>query len=370
MEKLPVIGNEEFGVRLTKIQESLKAGGLDGLIVFGSYPDREGAVTYLSNFREGYPDSLGQGGAGFSALVLAATGLITLVSQAASPGQSLANTEAVKTGPSLVPEVAGAIREKDLVAGKIGVVGLDLIPAGIWQALQKACAKAEFEAADGLLNAIRGKKSLQEAAILAQAAWVGEQAVTAGMEAARAGQRQAALEMAMRQAAQQAGAELVSRIGVISGPSLTPGGWPPVSDRILESGDFVMLKIAGWTGGYAFSTAKTMVAGQASAQQRDHLAHLDEALDWMVGTLQPNADVGYVLTMHREQRIMPSAHGVGLDVFEHPWVSMGPMPQKPIMRPGTVMCVDPLIMDANFGLMANQATVLVTDSGPRVLKEV
>jgi len=359
----------EFDRRLAALQKAMQERGLDGLVVFGSYPEQEGNITYLSNFRQGYPKNLHYGGAGCHALLLGPKGPGTLVSPAGQVDSSVVNIDGIKTGYNLSLELVAAIREKDLADRKLGLVGMDLLPSAICQATEKAVSKAASEPAADILAGLRSIKSPQEIAILSNGASVAESIISAGMEAAKQGSSEAQLELAMRRDAFEAGADLLARVGVNSGPSLKPRRWPPVSGRTLQEGDFVMLEIAGWANGYAFCGAKTHVVGKASAAQKDHLNHLEDAAAWMVETLQPHRDLGYVLTIHREQRIFPSAHGIGLEVFEHPWVVMGALPDRPTMHPNTVMCIEPVMVDARFGTMSICKTVLVGESGPRVLTE-
>ena len=137
----------------------------------------------------------------------------------------------------------------------------------------------------------------------------------------------------------------------------------------MENGDLVQVEIAGWAGGYAFSAARVHTVGAASDEQTDHLAHLAEAVEWMRESLQPVNPVGFVMTVHREQRIMPAAHGIGLDIFEHPWILPGPGPKRQPVSSGSVLCVEPVMINTRFGSVAIKRTVLVDQAGPRFIDE-
>jgi len=358
---------EEFDRRLDSTRRVMVERGLDGLIVLGRYPEQEGSITYLSNFRQGFPKNLHYGGAGCHALVLGEKGLATLVSPMGNPDDTVVNIDGAKVGANFILELASAIREKGLAKNKLGMAGRNLIPFEICQAVEKALGKAVFEPADDILQNFREIKSPREIDFLTRAASVGENALAAGMDAAQAGNNEMQVELAMRRTAHEAGADLVARVGVNSGSKLNVRGWPFVTDRILQDGDFVMVQIAGWAGGYAFSCCRVQVTGQANAEQKEHLKHLEEAADWMVDTLQPHKEVGYVLTMHREQRIMPSAHGIGLEIFEYPWIVMGPVANKPTIKPSTVICVEPIVQDTRYGLMSVKKTVCISETSSHAL---
>lgn len=363
------ISKEEFAARLERVRQALGRRGLDGLVVLGAYPEQEGDVTYLCGFRQAYPKVLGSGGAGCQALVLGREGLATLVSPTGYQNPELANLDGVRLGPELVAELATALRDKGLANAKVGVAGWRLTPVELWRAVEKALPKAAFEAADELLQGLRGVKSPAEIGLLARAARVGAAAAQAGLAVARPGTSEAQVEEIMRQAAAEAGAEVVARVGVQSGAALRLRGWPPVTGRALADGDLVQVEIAGWAGGYAFSAARVQAVGAASPEQAEHLAHLGEAVEWMRESLQPERPMGFVMTVHREQRIMPAAHGIGLDIFEHPWILPGPGPKKQAVPLGGVLCVEPVMTNTRFGSVASKRTVLVEAAGPRFIDQ-
>jgi hypothetical protein len=74
------IPREEFATRRERTQQLLGERGLDGLIGFSSYAEREGHVCYLSNHHLSFPNILSHQGLGHAALILPAEGLGVLVS--------------------------------------------------------------------------------------------------------------------------------------------------------------------------------------------------------------------------------------------------------------------------------------------------
>ncbi len=278
MKQAVNIPSEEFERRLVRTRRVMAERGLDGLIVFGRYPEQEGDITYLTNHRQGFPKNLYFGGAGCHALVLGEEGLGTLISPMGNPDDTVVNIDEAKAGTNFSLELASAIREKGLAKNKLGMAGRDLIPFQIRHALEKALGKAIFEPADDILRSLREIKSLGETDLLTIAASVGENAIAAGMKAAKAGNNAMQVELAMRRAAYEAGADMVARVSVNSGSKLNVRGWPFVTARILQDGDFVMAEIAGWAGGYAFSCSGVQVVGQANAEQKEHLKHLIKKL--------------------------------------------------------------------------------------------
>jgi len=357
------IKSEAFAQRLAAVQKTLKERGLDGLILSGLGTGRVGDIAYLCNYRPGSARNDGFQGAGCHALALAVEGPAMLVSPLGHFGDGLFNLGGCKASSDFSGDLAGAVRELGLASGKLGVAGSDLMPASVWLSLNKSLPKAELEPADDILRGLRAVKSTEEIEVLSQAAYVGEQALAKGIDAITPGVSQRSLELALRGAAYQAGAEAIAHALVDSGPALNGAG----QGRKVQKGDMVSLAISGWCGGYAFSCTKVAVAGQAGQHQRDQLQHAEEAARYMVETLEPNRAVGYVTSLHGGQTILPAVHGVGLEIFEHPWIITGPMARKPVVVPNMVICVEPILVDGELGSLPISKTVLVTDQGPRVL---
>ena len=358
---------EAFAQRLAEVQKAMAQRGLEGLIVYGLGTQRVGGLTYLSDFRPAPARNEGFQGAGCHALVLTGEGPGLLVSPLYPAGEGLANVAGIKVGVDFSAELVAAVREQGLATAKLGLAGSDLMPAQVWHWLQKALPKAEVEPADDILRELRAIKSPQEIELLSKAAYVGEQALAAGADQPLPGMSAWQLELALRGAAYQAGAEAIAQVAVRSGAVLKSGGRSLADGRALADGDLVMMSLSGWCGGYAFSSTKVVVAGQAGQHQRDHLQHAEDAAQYMVETMQPNRAVGYVTSLHGGQTISPAAHGIGLEAYEHPWIITGPMARKPVVAPGMVICVEPILMDGDLGALTISKTVLVTDQGPYVL---
>lgn len=369
MKKHPTISQKEFDARLSRTQDAISETGLDGLIIFSRCPDQEGAVSYFSNFRQGYLARKSGGEVAYSALIIRKSGLCTLIAQSGPIDGNLVNINETKQSTAMAADLISVLRENSLTEHRVGVAGLDIIPAGIWQSVLKTAGKVEFVPAENLLNDARSRKSSQEITQLTKSALVARATISSGINAAQAGTSEIQVELAMRRKAYEEGADLVFWVGVQSGPRLESRNRPMVSDRFLQDGDFLKLQISGWASGYAFSKTKTIVVGSAASEQLVQLSHLDDVADWMVQTLQPNAEVSYVLTMHKNQRIEPAAHGIGLDLREAPWIPMGAVAQKPIVSPGAVLQIEPVLMDAMIGAISVSKTVLITETGPKVLGE-
>ena len=103
---------------------------------------------------------------------------------------------------------------------------------------------------------------------------------------------------------------------------------------------------------------------EATDEQTDYLEHMIEATEWMVGTLKPGSPLEFVYTESRGRSITPFGHGIGLEICENPWITMG---REFVPHTNMVICIEPFLEVAEFGGMAIEDTVVITESGVEVL---
>ena len=163
------------------------------------------------------------------------------------------------------------------------------------------------------------------------------------------------------------GMKQVASIVTSSGPRLEALHWPSSPAAVIDEGDFMMLGVSGWAGGYAFDLSRVGVPLGPTAEQLDYLQHLAEATAWMLGRMQPGERLTYYPAESRGRMIDPLAHGIGLECAEKPWVRV----RKPFVpQAGMVLCVVPVVASEDFGQMAIKEMVAIRDSGPQVLGQV
>jgi Xaa-Pro aminopeptidase len=358
------IPREEYEERRESTQQALRAKGLDGLIAFSCYAEREGHVCYLTNHHLSFPNVMSHMGLGHAALVLPAEGLGVLISPFGYEADKVVGIDDARTGMDLAREVVAAVKGKGLDQGRIGMVGTDVVPAEYYNAVHRGLSKASFESADDLLESQRLIKSEKELELLRQAAWIADAGLQAGMAAAQASAREYDVELAARRAVLEAGADFVPRVRVSSGAKIPDLRWPQVGDRQLQKGDFVYLDLIGWYANYGFDNSRVTVVGGATGAQVDYLEHMVEATEWMIGALQPGRPARFVYTESRDRTITPFGHGIGLEIGENPWLTMG---REFAPKPNMVLCIEPFLEAEEYGGMAIEDTVVITATGTEVL---
>jgi len=367
MNMNPTISQHEFEQRRHTVRDELARRGLDGLVAFSGYQDREGHVAYLTNHRNSYPNTLTHLGRGHSAALISTSGKTALVAPLGYEAQAVGVMDHVFTGGSLVEEMAKALKALHLERCRLGIAGMDVIPAEYYLHLQKEFSQAAFENANNLLENMRLVKSPAEIDCLRAAAHAADAGLSAGLGTVHPGATGHEIELAARRAAYDAGAEFIVRVRVSIGKSIKLLQWPQISSSRLENGDLVFLDLIGFRNGYGFDCSRVAVAGSPTSQQAAFLAHLAEATDWMVNVIKPGEENRIYLAESRGSLITPAAHGIGLEIAETPIISAG----TPFLaRPGMVLCIEPEISSPQFGEGSVENMVLVTKSGVEVLNQL
>lgn len=358
--------SSDFEKRIATTQKLMADRGLDGLIAFSSYQERQGHVAYLANHFISFPNVMSHMGFGHAALVLPASTPPILVAPMGYEAEKVHGIASAKTGFNLMADLVGAVKEAGLAEGKLAIVGTDVIPAEYYSSLGQALPGATLEPANDLLETQRMIKSAAEIEALRQAAHAADVGLQAGIAAAKQGATQFDIELAARRAALEAGADFIPRVRVASGPSITTLGWPMVRDQALQKGDLVYLDFIGWMHGYGFDNSRATVVGKPTDEQREYLDHMVEATEWMVEIIKPGKPFEVCYTQSRDRTIMPFGHGIGLDICENPWVTLG----RPVtLEPGMVVSIEPIVIDRGLGGMNIEDTVLVTEDGVEVLNQ-
>ena len=358
---LPAI---DFAARRARTQGWLQEHNLTALIAISSGGGRDGHIAYLTNYRLPLASSSGLSRLEHAAYVLPADGPGILISP---HDTDLADAEGVakaKLGGDLIPDLIAVLEDAGLASERLGIAGLDLLPAAHYQALQDALPGATFAESGEILAQQRAIKDAGEAERLRLAARCADAALEAGVACLVAGTSLYRIEWAAREAACQAGAEHVAGVAIARGVVGRGPNRSAAPRETLRRGDLVCLHVGGWVAGYGFESARAGVVGNATAEQQDYLAHLAEATDWMISVLEPGIEKTFVFTESRGRRIAAAAHGIGLEIGERPWVSEG---QPFTLQPGMALCVAPSVISSAFGHMAIADTVLITENGAEVL---
>ncbi|MEV1290865.1 Xaa-Pro peptidase family protein [Pseudonocardia sp. NPDC049635] len=157
-----------------------------------------------------------------------------------------------------------------------------------------------------------------------------------------------------------------------------PNGASPhhdVSDRVIESGDVVVIDIGGpLPDGYNSDCTRTYAVGaDPGAEVRETYAVLQEAQERAVAAVRPGVTAASIdraarehiaAAGHGEHFIHRTGHGIGLDVHEEPYIVDG---NDLLLEEGMAFSVEPGIYQAGrWGARIEDIVVVTADGAERL----
>jgi Xaa-Pro aminopeptidase len=151
-------------------------------------------------------------------------------------------------------------------------------------------------------------------------------------------------------------------------------------DRVLTTGDLVVLDFGGMFHGYAVDMTRTVTMGPASPRQQRLLADVGAAQDAAFGVVRPGAMATDIDRAARESMARAglaeafshgTGHGLGLEVHERPRVAaMRPgLPEEPLQA-GMVFTIEPGAYFPEWGGARIEDDAALTTSGAEWLTDV
>jgi Xaa-Pro aminopeptidase len=248
----------------------------------------------------------------------------------------------------------------------------DAVTVAQWRQLQEPAPGPEFVPLEGL-DRLRWRKSAEEIALIRRAAEIGDAALRAVLPQVRPGVRERDLALELEYRMRRLGADGVAFDSIVaSGPrSALPHG--RAADRPIENGDLVTFDWGATVQGYHSDCTRTVVAGKATARQREIYHLVGEALTAALAGLRPGITGKEADALARD-RIAAAGHGddfghglghgVGLAVHEGPTLSPR---EEAVLEPGVVVTVEPGIYLRGWGGVRLEDLVVLREHGPEIL---
>jgi Xaa-Pro dipeptidase len=258
----------------------------------------------------------------------------------------------------------------DLAGGAVRVAVADSMPAVHVFGLRDALPEATQTLAGPIVSELRIRKDAAEVEQL-RAAGAAIDRVHARMgEFLKAGRTEEQVGADIAAAIVEEGHVQASFVIVGSGPN---GASPhhELSDRVIESGDVVVVDIGGPlpTGYFSDCTRTYAVGAEPPAAVREAYAALQDAQERAVAAVRPGVTAEQVDAAARarltdaglgERFLHRTGHGIGLDVHEDPYIVGGnALP----LEPGMAFSVEPgVYLDGQWGARIEDI-VVVTAGG-------
>jgi Xaa-Pro aminopeptidase len=309
-----------------------------------------------------------------------------------TPGAAMLATDGRYRTQAAEQLEAGSVSDVELVVGRVeaqrgailrivresagGGVGFEAEHIPWAQEIRWAELFAPFEpvATNGLVEGLRVVKDEGEVARIAAAAEVADAALADVVSMIEGDHTESEVALALDVAMRRHGAEdRAFETIVASGPnSAKPHARP--SDRIIESGDPVVIDFGAEVDGYKSDMTRTFFAGgQTSPRMTEVYAAVLASQAAGVEAVGPGVTGGFVDEVCRTHLRSVglgdafehgTGHGVGLDIHEAPSVGPG---SAGILAAGAVVTVEPGAYLAGIGGVRIEDTLVVTTDGRRAL---
>ncbi len=359
--------------RQAKVRQRLNSSGLETLVV-----TNPANIRYLSNH-------IGSSGV----LVMTSAGSHLLVDSRYREAVRL-----LQQTPSACPEltvrdVPGSYEEAlidclaDLAVETAGFEAAHVSVArhDTWRHIvQRRGLTLAFRATNRVVEEARVIKDAAEIATLREAAVRLTPVASAVFDAVRPGRSERAVAAVLEAALRDAGFERPAFDTIVaSGPNSALPHYR-AGDRILSTGDLVVLDFGGVLDGYCSDLTRTVSVGPPSADARRLYDAVHDAQQAAITAVHPGVESVAVDAAARsilQARGLGDAfghgtgHGLGLDVHEEPRVSR-PRADLPSVRlePGMVFTIEPGAYLPGFGGVRIEDDVLVTEAGYEILTTV
>ena len=272
-----------------------------------------------------------------------------------------------------VVEFRGGKRNEEVAQRLCGVKRLayedKYMSAAEYHGLKEAWHNVEWYAASEQIEMLRMVKTKDECALMRRAEQIGTEAFEAVLPLIKTGTAEIEIAAELEYQMRKRGAEGTSfETIVVSGvKSSMPHGKPDA--KKIETGDFITMDFGCRYGGYCSDMTRTIVVGEANAEQKKIYATVLKAQ--LVGLETICAGIAGKQADAAARKVIEDAgfgkffghslgHGVGLLIHELP--NLSPFSET-ILCPGMVVTCEPGIYIPDFGGVRIEDMICVEDNG-------
>jgi Xaa-Pro aminopeptidase len=265
---------------------------------------------------------------------------------------------------------ARLVEERGLAAAKVAVTGLDRITARMRDALTESF-RLPLRSFDSSFDDVAAVRDDYELALARAAAKIADEANEHLLATAAVGMPEYVLAAELVRFTKSRGAD---DNFLLLASSQQNRGVRPVSDRLLDRGDFVISELTPSVGGQFVQINRTALIGEPTPQQQGAYDILASALEAGLSRAVPGATVGEMVGAVNDAISAAGygshltgrrrGHGLGLGSVVPGDLVAG---NDTVLRPGMIFTLHPnQYLPATGYLMCGQP-VLVTEQGPEVL---
>jgi Xaa-Pro aminopeptidase len=281
--------------------------------------------------------------------------------------QQLFETEAY-TGS--VEALVAAIKQRGLVAGRIGIDEIGITPQCMEQ-LTSALPEATFVRAFAMLEKVRSIKTPEEISRLRRAAYISEQSIEAALKSAVAGITE--IEMARVFHGRTTELDGVPVTGCIGFGERSAMSNVQPSLRALKQGDVIRFDVGCRYKYYRSDISRIAVLGEPSPKIRQYHDALYKGVQRAYEILKPGLKVSelfrqVVETVQKEGIPHYSrshvGHGIGIEGYDPPNIAAD---SSDVFQENMVVCVETPYYELGFAGLQVEDMILVTSDGAESL---
>ncbi len=205
---------------------------------------------------------------------------------------------------------------------------------------------SSFEDASPLTRRLRMRKESEEIRFLGEAAAATDRVVTRLESVPFAGVSESAMAATVREMTVEEGHDMATLGIIASGPNSASPHHEP-TDRIMQTGDAVVVDFGGRHFGYWSDTTRTFSIGEPSSEVMDAHSVLETAQAAARAAVAPGVRASAVDEAARtvlddagfgDRFIHRTGHGIGLEGHEHPYLVAG---NDLLLEPGMAFSIEP-----------------------------
>ena len=371
---------EEYTQRLQKLYQQMEQSQVDGILLTQEENLRyfTGLRSTAWNMKNAVPGVLLVSADGKMTMVGLEKELPTMAATCCLDETDLVGFDPLSRGSSLAKTLAQAMSRMGITRGRVGIESGMVARLSMhytdFFALQGLTDQVDYVPFGRELWEIRSIKSPREIEIYRQVCAISGQCYQKAFDSVE-------LDRTTEREVYHIFAQEAFRLGADGMPPLivefghgryTQANCPP-SDKVITSKEheFLFIDTGPSLKGYITDTIRMAVVGSMNPRQRELRSMADEALQFCLDMIRDGVPC-YEVSAKMDEMVEArgfgpwnqtrgwTGHSLGLDVHEPPTLSCD---CDMMLRSGMILSVEPLMMDADNGMIATEHNILVTDTG-------
>jgi Xaa-Pro aminopeptidase len=346
--------------RLEDLRDAMRAGHIDALLVL-SIPN----IRYLTGF------------SGSSALLVVTANELHLVTDfryKTQVGEEVGSLARVTIEPSSLWTGLWGLLQTTSGVEVIGFESAHIIHRD-FQRLLTDGTRWQWRPQIGLVEALREIKDDDEVALIRKAGAIATRALARTLESVKPGLNELQIAGILEKALRDEGSEEAPFSPIVASGERAALPHARPSQKIVHSGEFLLLDFGAQCGGYCSDLTRTVIVGKASAEQRavyDIVKGANAEATGRVRAGMSGQDADALARRYIEARGYGDAfghslgHGLGLEVHEAPRLA------RTVEAPlgdGSVVTIEPGIYRAGWGGVRIEDDVHLGAGGAEILTD-